>query len=313
MLEHRTAQLAALCTFLLLIIGGAVNATGSSLACPEPTIICHGSLMPAMKGGVFYEHGHRLAAMSVGFLQIALTIMLIIRRPGLRALGCVALLMVILQGLLGAITVKYKLPWFVSTSHLLLAISYFAVLIYLVWRTRPLTAAEELRPARIARLGSARRWILVAAGAVFVQLVLGALVRHSEAALACIGMPECTAGGDWFPAALTQRIHMIHRLWGCVVAVITTVAAFQVWRRADGWPTMRRMMLAAPVLVALQVALGIYVVLSFRSVPVAVGHFAGAMSLWALWFGTWLITGARDRAVGVAQLAPVRGVHAVPS
>ena len=113
-------------------------------------------------------------------------------------------------------------------------------------------------------------------------------------------------------AALTQRIHMIHRIWGCVTALTTAVAAYQVWRRADGWPTLRRLMLVAPFLVALQIVLGIYVVLTFRSVPVAVGHFAGAMSLWALWFTAWLISGARDRAVAVPKLAPVRGVHAVP-
>src|SRR5699024_268181 len=73
MLEHRLAKLAAAATFLLLVIGGTVNPTGSSLACPEPTFVCHGQLFPPMVGGVFYEHGHRLAAMTVGLLQIALT------------------------------------------------------------------------------------------------------------------------------------------------------------------------------------------------------------------------------------------------
>ena len=39
--EHRVAKLAAGAAFLLLVIGGMVNATGSSLACPEPTLLCH--------------------------------------------------------------------------------------------------------------------------------------------------------------------------------------------------------------------------------------------------------------------------------
>src|SRR5678816_4761632 len=81
MLEHRLAQLAAAATFVLLVIGGTVNPTGSSLACPEPTLVCHGQLFPPMVGGVLYEHGHRLAAMTVGLLQICLTILLLLDRP----------------------------------------------------------------------------------------------------------------------------------------------------------------------------------------------------------------------------------------
>jgi cytochrome c oxidase assembly protein subunit 15 len=306
MLEHRTAQLTAACTFLLLIIGGMVNPTGSSLACPEATIICHGEILPEMTGGVLYEHGHRLAAMTVGFLQIALTVMLLVRRRGMAGWAIGTLVMVIVQGGLGAITVAAKLPWYVSTAHLLLAFSYFATLIYVAWRTAP---ARPSHPP----IGSARRWIQLAVVVVFVQLLLGALVRHSEAALACVGMPECTVGGEWLPAALTQRVHMIHRAWGVVVALVTTVAAVQVWRHAEGWTWLRRLMLAAPVLVLAQVVLGIYVVLTFRSVPVAVAHFAGAASLWALWFSAWLMTGSRHRAAADhPELAPVPGVHAVP-
>src|SRR6478752_8089771 len=80
MLEHRFAKLSAAATFVLLVIGGTVNPTGSSLACPEPTLVCHGQLFPPMVGGVFYEHGHRLAAMTVGILQICLTVLLLRRR-----------------------------------------------------------------------------------------------------------------------------------------------------------------------------------------------------------------------------------------
>src|SRR2546427_453577 len=130
MFEHRFAKLTAAAAFLLLVIGGAVNPTGSSLACPEPTLVCHGELFPAMKGGVLYEHGHRLAAMTVGLLQIVLTILLIRRRPRLTRLARLLLGLVIVQGTLGAITVYYKLPWFVSTAHLMVGMSYFAALIY---------------------------------------------------------------------------------------------------------------------------------------------------------------------------------------
>lgn len=318
MLEHRFAQLAAACTFLLLIIGGTVNPTGSSLACPEPTLVCHGEIFPTMTGGVFYEHGHRLAAMTVGLLQIGLTLLLLRRRRGMGALAWTTLAMVCIQGALGAITVQYKLPWFVSTGHLMLGFAYFATLLYVAWLTRPRREPAADHQARISALGTARRWISIALGAVALQILLGGLVRHSEATLACIGMPSCTAGGEWFPAAMVQRLHMIHRGFGVVTGVLTVIAAIQVWRAAAGWPALRRMMIAAPLLVATQIVLGIYVVLTFRQVPVAVAHFAGAVSLWGLWATAWFMTSSRIAQRAAEQLddhnllSPVRGVHAVP-
>jgi cytochrome c oxidase assembly protein subunit 15 len=295
MLEHRFAKLAALATFLLLVIGGTVNPTGSSLACPEPTILCDGQLFPEMVGGVLYEHGHRLAAMTVGLLQIALTVMLLRRRRDLRRLAIVLLAMVIVQGLLGAITVKYKLPWIVSTGHLLLGMSYFAALIYTAFRTRHAPSVIELeRHDRLrGELGDARRWIGIACGAVIVQLLLGALVRHHGAALVCVGMPACTPGGDWWTGDAVQQLHMIHRGFGVVTAVVTTIAAVAVLRRARTWPSLRLLALAAPLLVVAQVVLGIYTVMTLRQVPVAVGHFAGATALWGLWISAWLLTGGR--------------------
>ena len=300
MLEHRFAKLAAGATFLLLVIGGTVNPTGSSLACPEPTFVCHGDLFPPMVGGVLYEHGHRLAAMTVGLLQIALTILLLRRTP-MKGLAWLLLGMVIAQGALGAITVQYKLPWFVSTAHLLLGMSYFAMLIYTAFRTRPAPSALELGRHEKLRgeLGTARTWIAVAAGTVFIQLLLGALVRHHGAAMVCLGVPSCTISGDWWPDSGVQHLHMIHRGFGVVVGIVTTIAAVIVYRRATAWPQLRLLALVAPLLVVLQIVLGIYTVLTMRSVPVAVGHFAGAVSLWALWISALLMTRRRQAAVSL--------------
>jgi heme A synthase len=303
MLEHRLAKLAAAATFVLLVIGGTVNPTGSSLACPEPTLVCHGQLFPPMTGGVLYEHGHRLAAMTVGLLQIALTVVLL--RRGLRWLGCILLALVIAQGALGAITVEYKLLWRVSTGHLLLGMSYFATLIYTAFRTRvaPTTQTRERHARLRGELGGARSWIAVACGAVFVQLLIGAMVRHRGAAMVCLGMPTCTRSGEWWPDAMVQHLHMIHRGFGVVVAVVTTAAAVAVYRRARSWPALRRLVLIAPVLVVAQLALGMYTVLTLRAVPLAVGHFAGAAGLWALWVSAWLITAPARRAVAHADPA----------
>ena len=298
MLPHRYAIGLALGVFVLLVVGGTVNATGSSLACPEPTFVCNGELFPPMVGGVLYEHGHRLLAETIGLAQIGLTILLIRRRPDLAKLAWLLLAMVTVQGGLGAVTVYYKLPWWVSTLHLLTGMTYFATLIFTAFRTRAAPSVMELeRHDKLrAELGPARRWIKIAMGVVFVQLLLGALVRHMGAALVCLGMPTCTMDGNWWPDEAVQDLHMIHRGFGCIVAVVTTIAAIQVFARAKSWPALRKLALLAPLLVGLQVFLGIEVVLTWRAVPLAVGHFAGAAALWGLWTTAYLLTGPRMRA-----------------
>jgi heme A synthase len=61
--------------------------------------------------------------------------------------------------------------------------------------------------------------------------------------------------------------------------------------------------MAAPVLVSAQLALGVFTVLALRAVPLAVGHFAGAASLWALWMSAWLLTAPQRRAPAHALAA----------
>ena len=107
---HRFAVATAVATYLLILIGGLVHGTGSSLACPDwPT--CYGSLMPKMEGGVLVEHSHRLAAGTVVILTLALAGMLTrqrrrTRRCGrLRPFGWLAVGLVFVQALLGGITV----------------------------------------------------------------------------------------------------------------------------------------------------------------------------------------------------------------
>ena len=130
---HRFSQFVVGCTVLLVLAGSLVTSTGSGLAVPDwPT--SYGWNMftfPPSKwvGGIFYEHGHRLIASTVGFLTIILAAWLWRADPRawMKKLGVVALLAVITQGVLGGITVLYFLPDAVSTAHAALAEIFFCL------------------------------------------------------------------------------------------------------------------------------------------------------------------------------------------
>src|SRR5690242_15004092 len=126
MREYRFAVATVAATFALLVVGGLVHATGSSLACPDWPL-CYGQFFPRMTGGILFEHGHRLAAATVATMTVALCVLVLRGRrdAGTRRLAVAAVLLVALQAALGGITVVYKLPLLVSSGHLATSMAFF--------------------------------------------------------------------------------------------------------------------------------------------------------------------------------------------
>ena len=101
---------------------------------------------------------------------------------------------------------------------------------------------------------------------------------------------------------LFDRTAELAALERVVTALVTVVAATQVWKRAASWPALRALMAMAPLVAAAQVTLGIFTVLTLRKDVVAVGHFAGAMLLWSSWIGAFILTGTgRRSSVGAVE------------
>jgi protoheme IX farnesyltransferase len=279
MLVHRFAIVTAVATYLLILIGGLVHGTGSSLACPDwPT--CYGTMMPKMEGGVLVEHSHRLAAGTVVILTLALAAMLQRSRGDearrLRPFGWLAVGLVFAQALLGGITVILRLPTPVSTAHTGTSLIFFLTVLYIAVRSRPRTLAVEPRDTLP---GYATTLAILSAVAVYFQMVLGGLVRHSGAALACTDIPLCR-GEVWPHAHPTVLIHVLHRMNGLVAGALVTASSI-VTLRATRRSDVRALAALAPLLVVVQIALGVRAVQTFLDLATVEAHLAVATLLLA--------------------------------
>jgi len=177
MVAHRLALGTAVATAVLIVFGGLVTNTGAALAVPDwPNTFGHNLFLypwSGMVGGVFYEHSHRLLGATVGLLTLALATALWRRGGTLRALGVVAVVTVVTQGVLGGLRVVL-LRDELAVVHGPLAQAFFALVVTLAYLTAPSAAAT----VPVAG-GGLRRLAIVAAAATYVQIILGALLTHA--------------------------------------------------------------------------------------------------------------------------------------
>lgn len=267
-------------TLALLLLGSIVHATGASLACPDwPT--CFGTMMPEMTGGVFWEHLHRLWA---GALLILFPVAVFLTRRAhpervvLFRLGLAGIALLLVQSVLGGLTVIFQLPDAISTSHLALAFLFLALVTVILVRTGP--DRNDYREATQARR-LAWRAGLVVAGLVFAQSVVGALVRHTDAGMACPDVPLCL--GRVIPPLQypTVLLHFLHRVLGIVVAIVTLRYGWLVAARTRS-PFARRMATAMAAGVVAQVLLGFASVAGRLAPPYVSAHTLLAAMLLAL-------------------------------
>ena len=307
--RHRLAVLTCAATLALIFIGGLVTSTGSGLAVPDWPL-SYGMLMPPMVGGIFYEHGHRMAATLVGFLTLVLAVWTWRRetRPGVRRLAWAALAAVVAQGLLGGITVIFLLPTAVSVLHACLAQTFFCLTVALAYAT----SREWIdAPAPAEDVAGLRAAGAVATAAVFAQLLLGALMRHTGAGLAIPDFPlalgRVVPPLDSAPVAL----HFAHRAWALAVVGAIALLARQAWRSRDR--RFRRTAALLLALVAVQVALGAATVLTGKSVIPTTAHVAGGAAVLGLsWFFTLRARRHLRRPQAMAVLARLPDAAPVP-
>ena len=299
---HRYTRLLAVASLLLITAGGLVTSTGSGLAVPDwPNT--YGYFMFAfplsgMVGGIFYEHGHRLIASVVGMLTIGLAVWLawVEPRRWVRRLGWIALAAVVLQGILGGITVLYFLPAPISISHAGLAQLFFTLIVSLAVFTSPgwhdRYRARSDPPAEPDASRSDRvlaRLAVVLPVVIYVQILAGATMRHTGAGLAIPDFPLVFGGivpPEWTGAI---AIHYAHRVGAVLTTALVFATAAHVLYHHGNRAELARPAMLLGALVVIQVGLGGWTVLSGRQVAVNTAHVA----VGALFFVTSVVLALR--------------------
>jgi heme a synthase len=232
----------SIATLCLMALGSATRVMNAGLACPDWPL-CYGTVLPAaqMNLQVFLEWFHRLVATTIGLMMISVTGFAWWQRrslPQWLPLGLsFSLGLIVVQGILGGLTVTELLRFDIVTAHLATGLFFFGSLVVM---------ASCLTFYNATGLGSVLPWsAIVAAGLIYVQSILGALVASRWAVHQCLSTEH-----------LCQVLH--NHLYTAIPASLSVLwCAFQVWRSLAMGSQLRGLLLLLLGLLSLQVLIGV--------------------------------------------------------
>ena len=271
---HRYAILCVGATLCLIFVGGLVTSTGSALAVPDWPL-AFGHLIPKLEGGVRFEYGHRVAAGLVSLMTLGLALWMwrAERRWWVRWLALGAFGLVITQAILGGITVLFQLPLLIAVTHAATAQAFFCVMVALAAITNPQFGAASTDPSLAPPTGLTRLAALTTA-TIYLQILIGAVMRHLGAGLAIPDFP--LSYGRLIPPLDSGfvMINFAHRCGALIVAILIATTTVRVLRSTprDPWLTQPAWGLLA--LLVLQITLGALTIWSRRAVLPTTAHVA---------------------------------------
>jgi cytochrome c oxidase assembly protein subunit 15 len=302
-LLHWFGIVSAVSVLVLICSGGLVTSHEAGMAVPDwPNSFGYNMfLFPISRwvGGVLFEHTHRLIASLVGLLTVGLCIAtwIIEDRRWVKWLASAAVVTVVLQGGLGGLRVTENNPM-LGLVHGCLAQSFLGLMVTFALVTSPFW--KTLSVSAAVNIGPLRSWSVAVTVMIFIQLILGAAMRHSHAGLSIPDFP--TTYGGWLPpldsdslakinAVRTAQgelatsaglilLQYVHRVWAACIAIALVWLGLRVARSTD-LPRLVRFTAAAwIVLVFVQITLGAWTVLSSKAADIATSHvLCGALML----------------------------------
>ncbi len=277
---RRTAWVAVAFTYFLITLGATVRVSDSGLSCPDWPL-CFGKAFAPAGLHAFLEQFHRYTASIVSVLLIATTILVIIFARKDRQLLILALLapvFLVIQIVLGGLTVLMKLPPEIITAHLATALVIFALLItiaVLAGKAQP-SKEHPAKTRRFARLATTNAIL------VYGLMLSGSYVTNSGAALACSGWPLCGTSAAAFVQLHLNDVNMFHRIIATFVGLVliwTLISALRRYKVARGQAIVA---LIAGFLFICQSSVGAIIIFSKNQDFVQGLHLAIATAVWAM-------------------------------
>jgi cytochrome c oxidase assembly protein subunit 15 len=310
--------------FLLIAVGAMVTSTNSGMAVPDwPTTFGYNMFsFPLSRwiGGVFYEHSHRLVASAVGFLTIILFFLLLFKekRTWVKWAGCFALFLVIFQGILGGLRVVWMKDQ-IGIIHAALA-QAFLVLVGIIWlsTSKYWITENHLQKANyyLAATKSIPLLFLSLSLIVYIQLLLGAAMRHAHLGLSITDFPlayghiiprltpedlaniNAKRQAMGLPPTTLGQIHLqlAHRFVALIIFLLTVYSFFVLKKKAPSSSVLSMARLLHS-LVALQIVLGAFVIWTGKENIITTAHvlvgaailFLSSLITVILYRGEWLI------------------------
>ena len=287
---YRLALLSVFSAYALIVLGGITRISESGMGCSDDWPRCQGKWYPPLDLQSIIEYSHRTVAAYIGLLVLVIAVMAFFTTgtsKRTRWTALLSLVLVVVQALLGAVTVFRELPANIVTAHLGTAMLFLATTML----TTFFIAQDRGAPDWLVEAGREpgpqpdRRFILVAqAGAlvIFILILSGGLTSTSGAALACGDWPLCR-NGTLLPADANEYtwIHISHRLVALVAVITVTLVALAAAR----WVVTgaaKRLAEGAVKIIIVQVLIGASYIWTEGNAWTATGHLATATLLWAV-------------------------------
>lgn len=278
--------------FDLIVLGAAVRAFNAGLACPDWPL-CFGDIVPDYHPQVYFEFIHRALAGAIGILFAGLTLYLW-RQPAVnlrvKKLGLMAGILLLAQIIMGGLTVLELLDAGIVAGHLLLGLSFLAVISWIQWELEGVlpSAGGQPQSERAELVGGLPAWamplVYFTFGSLVGQIALGGLVASNYAGNVCVGFPLCN--GQWVPSwSGALGLQVLHRFGAYLVLfVVMTLTYLLHARRAQIPAPMLKLSRRLALLIVAQVGVGIANVLLFVPALLTVLHsgLAAALLLTAL-------------------------------
>ncbi|MBE9529245.1 MAG: heme A synthase [Proteobacteria bacterium] len=263
-------------TYLLMVMGTFVTSTGSGLACPDWPL-CYGTVVPPLELSIWFEWSHRLLGGITSALILVSTLVVWRYYKGLPRVFTSLMISLLAVGvLLGGITVLIEAPMLSTFTHIAIISSHLViatlVLICLLFTLRYVLISKAKGTDSVA---DTKGYFRLLFGAVYLQVVLGIVVRYSGATLACPDVPLC--GGKIIPdmSSYLVALHFTHRVSAVIILLLTAAVLYKAVKAGID---ARRFAIALGM-VLLQATFGILIVVMQMFLPVIIFHAATGFML----------------------------------